>query len=587
MNKGIAGYVATSGEVLNIPNAYQDPRFNRAIDIKTGFYTRNILCIPMKSSKGQIIGVAQLINKMPEPMIFTNEDEMLLTAFSSLASTTIEKNLVFQELQSILDDTSEAKVHLSKIVQGLPSVIIALDNTGRVVSVNHPELLNISDETMDLMKFNSFDIWLGSKTNALLIDDIRSAFKGEIGICGRDYELVLNGHVFVVNYTASEMEEPEIEELNRAAATGGNGNRGGKSIGFKFDLKDDEGDEESSDEENSDDGGGGEQFDDYMRKKVASFNKGKKVEGVVLCLEIIDSKRRITDTLLKYMPPPVVQNLLAEAIDHSEGCKLRASALSVDLRGFASLCDRLDAKDSIFILNQYHQAAYDVLSSGGGLVDKISSEKVSAAFGVPDANESDPFDAINAAMRLLSQMEKVNSRLSDCSLPMVHIGLGIATGNVLCGIVGPSKRLDHVIMGETVTNAASIQEATKLYGCNLLICDKTQREVRDKFHFREIDNVKVKGNNIPITLYEVLGPGNAELAREIITSTICFELGLSEYRNQNYSVAQLHFKKAIQTSDDGPSKMFVQRCQDLLEGKIKLAAEWDGCWDLDKTDKTE
>ncbi|KAJ3243785.1 hypothetical protein HDU78_011770 [Chytriomyces hyalinus] len=116
----------------------------------------------------------------------------------------------------------------------------------------------------------------------------------------------------------------------------------------------------------------------------------------------------------------------------------------------------------------------------------------------------------------------------------------------------------------------------------MLICEKTQPEVRDKFHFREVDQVILKGNAIPVTLYEVLGPSHVELAREVITSTICFELGLSEYRNQNWAVAQLHFKKAIQTYDDGPSKMFVKRCQDLVDGDIKLPADWDGCWNLDE-----
>lgn len=47
MNKGIAGYVATTGQVLNIENAYEDSRFNPEVDSKTGYTTRNILCMPI------------------------------------------------------------------------------------------------------------------------------------------------------------------------------------------------------------------------------------------------------------------------------------------------------------------------------------------------------------------------------------------------------------------------------------------------------------------------------------------------------------------------------------------------------------
>jgi dual 3',5'-cyclic-AMP and -GMP phosphodiesterase 11 len=64
VNIGITGYVATTGETLNIPNAYEDPRFDPSVDGGSGFKTKTILCMPIKNSKGDIIGVVQLLNKM-------------------------------------------------------------------------------------------------------------------------------------------------------------------------------------------------------------------------------------------------------------------------------------------------------------------------------------------------------------------------------------------------------------------------------------------------------------------------------------------------------------------------------------------
>ncbi len=60
---GIAGHVFTTGESIIVHDAYSDPRFNRAIDEQTGFVTRNILCVPIRTVKGEIIGVAQALNK--------------------------------------------------------------------------------------------------------------------------------------------------------------------------------------------------------------------------------------------------------------------------------------------------------------------------------------------------------------------------------------------------------------------------------------------------------------------------------------------------------------------------------------------
>src|SRR5574340_472020 len=77
---GIAGFVFTSGEPLIIHDAYSDSRFNRSIDEQTGFVTQNILCVPIKTLKGEVIGVAQTLNKRKGN--FTTHDLHLLQAMT-------------------------------------------------------------------------------------------------------------------------------------------------------------------------------------------------------------------------------------------------------------------------------------------------------------------------------------------------------------------------------------------------------------------------------------------------------------------------------------------------------------------------
>ncbi|ODS31938.1 MAG: putative adenylate/guanylate cyclase [Candidatus Scalindua rubra] len=85
---GIAGYVFTSGEGVIIHDAYKDPRFNRFIDEQTGFVTKNILCAPVKTVKGEIIGVIQSLNK--KKGIFNTKDLHLLEAMTTQAATTLQ-----------------------------------------------------------------------------------------------------------------------------------------------------------------------------------------------------------------------------------------------------------------------------------------------------------------------------------------------------------------------------------------------------------------------------------------------------------------------------------------------------------------
>ena len=82
LGSGIAGSVGQSGDTINITEAYQDERFNKSIDRKTGYRTKAILCCPLKSASGDIVGVVQFINKTNDEKYFTREDESHANAFA-------------------------------------------------------------------------------------------------------------------------------------------------------------------------------------------------------------------------------------------------------------------------------------------------------------------------------------------------------------------------------------------------------------------------------------------------------------------------------------------------------------------------
>jgi K+-sensing histidine kinase KdpD len=96
VGKGLAGYVAETGETINISDTYADPRFNPDIDKRTGYHTHNMLCMPMKNKDGKIIGVFQLLNKKEGS--FNNEDISFIDALSAHASVAIENARMAQEM---------------------------------------------------------------------------------------------------------------------------------------------------------------------------------------------------------------------------------------------------------------------------------------------------------------------------------------------------------------------------------------------------------------------------------------------------------------------------------------------------------
>jgi diguanylate cyclase (GGDEF)-like protein len=104
---GIAGTVGKTGEIINIPDAYQDPRFNPEFDRKTGFRTQSILCVPLKNIVGDVIGAIQVLNKATG--MFEKDDEALLTALAAQASVAIDNADLYRKLNE-LNLSLESKV---------------------------------------------------------------------------------------------------------------------------------------------------------------------------------------------------------------------------------------------------------------------------------------------------------------------------------------------------------------------------------------------------------------------------------------------------------------------------------------------
>jgi adenylate cyclase len=126
-NVGLAGHVASTGEVLNIADAYGDPRFNPEIDRRSGYRTRTVLAAPVLNRDGEVIGVTQAINKKSGR--FENDDEELLEALCSQIAVALENAQLFA-------DTVEMRNYLDNVQQSISNAIITLDNARHVITVN-------------------------------------------------------------------------------------------------------------------------------------------------------------------------------------------------------------------------------------------------------------------------------------------------------------------------------------------------------------------------------------------------------------------------------------------------------------------
>ncbi len=135
---GIAGWVFSEGESVLIHDAYQDDRFNRDIDEQTGFTTKSILCVPVKTVRGEVIGVAQMLNKKKGR--FTFDDQGLLEAMTTQASVALQSSQFVERMEknraqemAFLDIVSDvtSELELGSLLQKVMSEATRMLNAER------------------------------------------------------------------------------------------------------------------------------------------------------------------------------------------------------------------------------------------------------------------------------------------------------------------------------------------------------------------------------------------------------------------------------------------------------------------------
>lgn len=164
---GIAGYVAATGETVNIADAYEDPRFSQEMDRRTGYRTRSILCMPMRNAEGLMVGVVQVLNK--NLGIFTKEDEDLLAAVAS-------QEVIALENAKLFDNVVSMKNYDESILRSMATGIITIDMDG-LISKGNEAAERILGFEGSFPVGGSFDAMIRAEDNEDLWEPIQRALE--------------------------------------------------------------------------------------------------------------------------------------------------------------------------------------------------------------------------------------------------------------------------------------------------------------------------------------------------------------------------------------------------------------------------
>lgn len=251
-----------------------------------------------------------------------------------------------------------------------------------------------------------------------------------------------------------------------------------------------------------------------------------------------------------------------------------------DIRDFTNRCERYTPSEIVEQINTLFSVMTRVIHKTGGDIDKFIGDAC-MAFWTDEDEEITSLSALNFIMSIRDELEKLNKDSAVLKNDPIRIRMGLNTGKViLCDIGAAEARIDLTMIGDTVNLAARLESAAKQYGLDNLISEYTIKPHMDKYAIRCIDQIKVKGKEKPVQVYEIFGSLESIDSRgqSLISK---YSNGFDEYKKGNFKEALEIFNtsKEFETGSENlnPSILMINRCKELIKAP---PTKWDGVWTL-------
>jgi predicted ATPase/class 3 adenylate cyclase len=194
-----------------------------------------------------------------------------------------------------------------------------------------------------------------------------------------------------------------------------------------------------------------------------------------------------------------------------EADRRQVTVVFADLSGFTALSERLDAEEIRALQGELFREAAEAIERYEGFVEKFVGDAVMAVFGAPVAHEDDPERALRAALLIHERAAVLNQRWADRLGQPLVLHIGINTGPVVAGTLGPGSKAAYAVTGDTVNTAARLLSAAP--AGQTLVSATTCQITRHAFDFEPVGPVEAKGKALPLAAYRLVGlaaaPGSA------------------------------------------------------------------------------
>ncbi|MGD9511286.1 MAG: adenylate/guanylate cyclase domain-containing protein [Geminicoccaceae bacterium] len=304
----------------------------------------------------------------------------------------------------------------------------------------------------------------------------------------------------------------------------------------------------------------------HLNVSTSFLRDGAEPVGVIVVLsDVTEEHRRLQLKRLfgEYLDPRIIDRLSAAGDGLDQGVRQTATVAFLDLEGFTGLGERLGAVPLVRFLNLFLAQMSEPIRRRGGITDKYIGDAILSVWsptfieGGQEAGE-----ACHAAIEQRRRLDELARLARDEGIPGLDRGceirIGIATGEVVAGSIGPAGARNYTVVGDTVNLAARLEAANKRVGTRILADRRTRAAAGPELVFRELGALALPGKAGREPLFELLGPKEA-CAEATLRLVERYGRGLAACRAGDTHAAQAAFADALAAvPDDRPSRAMLE-----------------------------
>ena len=239
--------------------------------------------------------------------------------------------------------------------------------------------------------------------------------------------------------------------------------------------------------------------EDYLTKPVNPVLLKARIGASLEKKRLRDQQREL---IRKFATSEVATDL--ETSGFSLGGKfVDATAMFSDIRSFTTIAESQTPAETIELLNTYYTLMFEAISDQGGVVNQMVGDGLMAIFGAPLAQPDHCEHAVKAALDMIDMIQLLNVDRLAQGKAEIRIGIGIASGQVIAGYTGTTRRATYTCVGDTVNLAARLESHTKVVGKPILIDGATREALSGLIKVETEGKFQLKGKTVDVPVFSV------------------------------------------------------------------------------------